>query len=121
MRLSSSRYHSWCRSEAGCDLDDQPSCPRVVPTRLTPDEIENMRNDTKAIKEATKDMVKAIAEVAIINFSDEEFLRSSLDNTELTEKKDQIREKLISAVQILEAQDINMDELNQIYHISNYE
>jgi transposase InsO family protein len=42
-RLSASRYHSWCRAEVGCDLDDQPSCPRVVPTRLTPDEIENMR------------------------------------------------------------------------------
>jgi transposase InsO family protein len=42
-RLSASRYHSWCRSEVGCDLDDQPSCPRVVPTRLTSDEIENMR------------------------------------------------------------------------------
>ncbi|MBJ19007.1 MAG: hypothetical protein CL933_06220 [Deltaproteobacteria bacterium] len=42
-RLSASRYHSWCRAKAGCDLDGQPSCPRVVPTRLTPDEIENMR------------------------------------------------------------------------------
>ncbi len=42
-RLSASRYHSWCRSEVGCDLDDQPSCPRVVPTRLTPNEVENMR------------------------------------------------------------------------------
>ncbi|MCP5059335.1 MAG: hypothetical protein GY937_21740 [bacterium] len=42
-RLSASRYHGWRRAEAGCDLDDQPSCRRVVPTRLTPDEIENMR------------------------------------------------------------------------------
>jgi len=42
-RLSASRYHSWQRVEAGCDLDDQPSCPRVVPTRLTPAEIETMR------------------------------------------------------------------------------
>ena len=39
-RLSSSRYHSWCRAETGCELDDQPSCPRVVPTRLTPKEVE---------------------------------------------------------------------------------
>ncbi len=42
-RLSASRYHSWCHAEAGCDLDDQPSCPRVVPTRLTPDEVAKMR------------------------------------------------------------------------------
>ena len=42
-RLSASRYHGWCRADAGCDLNDQPSCPRVVPTRLTPDEVENMR------------------------------------------------------------------------------
>ena len=42
-RLSASRYHSWNRFEAGCDLDDQPSCPRVIPTRLTPAEIDNMR------------------------------------------------------------------------------
>jgi putative transposase len=42
-RLSSSRYHSWCRAEAGCELDDQTSCPRVVPTRLTPKELEAMR------------------------------------------------------------------------------
>jgi putative transposase len=42
-RLSASRYHSWCRAEVGCDLDDQPSCPRLFPSRLTPDEVENMR------------------------------------------------------------------------------
>ena len=42
-RLSPSRYHGWSRAEAGCDLDDQPSCPRVVPTRLTPNEVEKMR------------------------------------------------------------------------------
>jgi transposase InsO family protein len=42
-RLSASRYHGWCRAEAGCDLDDQTSCPRVVPTRLTPDETDNIR------------------------------------------------------------------------------
>jgi transposase InsO family protein len=42
-RPSASRYYGWCRTEAGCDLDDQPSCPHAVPTRLTPNEIENIR------------------------------------------------------------------------------
>ncbi|MCP4901052.1 MAG: transposase family protein [bacterium] len=42
-RLSSSRYHSWCRAEAGCDLDDQSSCPRAVPTRLTPNEVASIQ------------------------------------------------------------------------------
>ncbi len=42
-RLSSSRYHSWCRTAAGCELDDQSSCPRVAPTRLTPSELEAMQ------------------------------------------------------------------------------
>jgi transposase InsO family protein len=42
-RLSASRYHSWCRAEAGCELDDQSSCPRVVPTRLTPSEVETVQ------------------------------------------------------------------------------
>ncbi|MBW2362441.1 MAG: transposase [Deltaproteobacteria bacterium] len=42
-RLSASRYHGWCRAEAGCELDDQTSCPRIVPTRLTPSEVETVR------------------------------------------------------------------------------
>jgi transposase InsO family protein len=42
-RLSSSRYHSWCRADAGCELDDQSSCPRIVPTRLTPKELETVQ------------------------------------------------------------------------------
>jgi transposase InsO family protein len=42
-RLSASRYYSWCRAEAGCELDDQSSCPRIVPTRLTPGEVETVQ------------------------------------------------------------------------------
>jgi putative transposase len=42
-RLSASRYHSWARAGASCDLDDQTSCPRLVPTRMTPAESESMR------------------------------------------------------------------------------
>ena len=41
--LSPSRYYGWYRAEAGCDLDDQSSCPRIVPTRLTPIEVGSMR------------------------------------------------------------------------------
>ena len=43
LRLSPSRYHNWRRSDAECELDDQPSCPRIVPTRLHPSEVESMR------------------------------------------------------------------------------
>ena len=42
-RLSPSRYHSWCRAEVGCNLDDQSSCPRMVPTRLTLNEVGAMQ------------------------------------------------------------------------------
>ena len=37
--ISTSRYHSWCRAEEGCDLEDQPSCPRTMPSRLSLDEV----------------------------------------------------------------------------------
>jgi len=38
--ISPSRYHSWCRAAEGCDLADQPSCPKVVPARLTSEEVQ---------------------------------------------------------------------------------
>ena len=41
--LSPSRYYAWRQLQDGCELDDQPSCPRVRPTRLTPNEIDRMR------------------------------------------------------------------------------
>jgi hypothetical protein len=43
VRLSASRYYSWRQVETGCDLDDQPSCPRVRPMQLTSQEVESMR------------------------------------------------------------------------------
>jgi putative transposase len=43
-RLSAARYHSWRRDEAGCELEDEPSCPRVIPTRLTPVEVSTMKS-----------------------------------------------------------------------------
>jgi putative transposase len=42
-RLSASRYHSWALAEAGCQLEDQPSCPRLIPSRLTPTEVATMQ------------------------------------------------------------------------------
>ena len=42
--LSTSRYHVWRRKADGCGLDDESSCPRLFPTRLTRDEISTMRD-----------------------------------------------------------------------------
>ncbi len=39
LRLSPSRYRRWRRAEQTCGLDDQVSCPRSTPTRLTADEL----------------------------------------------------------------------------------
>jgi len=40
---SPSRYHAWVRAEQGCDLEDQPSCPRSTSHRLTPEEVGTMK------------------------------------------------------------------------------
>ena len=42
LRLSHSRYHSWKR-EKECAFDDLPSCPRISPQQLTPDEFETIK------------------------------------------------------------------------------
>ncbi len=39
LHLSPSRYYAWVRAQHGCELPDQPSCPRSTPQRLTPDEV----------------------------------------------------------------------------------
>ena len=39
LRLSPSRFHAWRRKDA-CALDDQASCPRTSPHRLTPSEVQ---------------------------------------------------------------------------------
>ena len=49
LRLSPSRFHAWQRLQHACALDDQSSCPRTSPHRLTPREIL-----------AIKDMVTAV-------------------------------------------------------------
>jgi putative transposase len=48
LRLSPSRFHAWRRLQHACALDDQSSCPRASPHRLTPSEVR-----------AIKDMVTA--------------------------------------------------------------
>ena len=42
LRLSSSRFHAWNKSET-CGLSDRSSCPRTTPSRFTIAEIETIR------------------------------------------------------------------------------
>jgi hypothetical protein len=39
LRVSPSRFHAWSRRQRACVLDDQPCCPRMSPSRLTPSEV----------------------------------------------------------------------------------
>ena len=39
LRVSPSRFHAWRRRQQACSLDDQSSCPRTSPSRLTPPEV----------------------------------------------------------------------------------
>ena len=39
LRVSPSRFHAWRRRHQACSLDDQSSCPRTSPSRLTPREV----------------------------------------------------------------------------------
>ena len=43
LRLSPSRFHAWRRQDA-CALDDQASCPRTSPHRLTPAEVQVIKD-----------------------------------------------------------------------------
>src|SRR5262245_59086165 len=38
--MSPSRFHAWRRRQTACALDDQSSCPRTSPHRLTPSEVK---------------------------------------------------------------------------------
>ncbi len=60
--LSTSRYHSWCRAEVKCELDDRPSCPRSQPTRLSAEEVRTMHE--MAISEDYKHL--PIARLALL-------------------------------------------------------
>src|ERR1700730_9544663 len=39
LRVAPSRVHAWRRRQSECALDDQSSCPRTSPYRLTPPEV----------------------------------------------------------------------------------
>jgi transposase InsO family protein len=39
LRMSPSRFHAWRRRQSACALDDQSSCPRTSPYRLTSPEV----------------------------------------------------------------------------------
>ena len=42
LHLSPSRFQAWRRRQTACALDDQSSCPRTSPHRLTPSEVQAM-------------------------------------------------------------------------------
>ena len=44
LRLSPSRFHAWRRRRIACALDDQSSCPRTSPHRLTPSEVRGIED-----------------------------------------------------------------------------
>jgi transposase InsO family protein len=41
--VSPSRFHAWRQRQTVCALDDQSSCPRTSPHRLTPSEVQTIR------------------------------------------------------------------------------
>jgi transposase InsO family protein len=43
--LSTPRYHAWKRRSLSCRLEDEPSCPRSQPTRLTAVEVQAIKAD----------------------------------------------------------------------------
>jgi putative transposase len=43
LRVSPSRFHAWRQRQSVCALDDQSSCPRTSPSRLTPPEVQTIK------------------------------------------------------------------------------
>src|ERR1700730_4469554 len=50
LRLSPSRFHAWRRLHHACALDDQSSCPRTSPHRLTPAEVRAIKDLVTALE-----------------------------------------------------------------------
>src|SRR6202011_5463933 len=44
LRVSPSRFYVWRRQQIACALDDQSSCPRTSPSRLTPPEVRAIKD-----------------------------------------------------------------------------
>jgi len=44
LQVSPSRFQAWRRRQSACALDDQSSCPRTSPSRLTPPEIRVIKD-----------------------------------------------------------------------------
>jgi hypothetical protein len=44
LRVSPSRFHTWRRRQTSCALDDQSSCPRTFPYRLTSPEVRAIKD-----------------------------------------------------------------------------
>jgi putative transposase len=44
LEVSPSRFHAWRRRQHACALDDQSSCPRTAPSRLTPPEVRVIKD-----------------------------------------------------------------------------
>jgi|GEM_PF-4813494 len=80
------------------------------------DKIKEMQFEIAADQEAIKNIAKATAEIAILNYG--QHYGSSWSSTELTMKKDEIRERLSSAINALGIQGIDFNQLDQIYHVS---
>jgi hypothetical protein len=40
LHLSPSRFQTWCRRQTACALEDESSCPRTSPHRLTRPEVQ---------------------------------------------------------------------------------
>src|SRR5215469_12398837 len=43
LRVSPGRFHAWSRRRRACVLEDRSSCPRMSPSRLTPSEVQAIK------------------------------------------------------------------------------
>jgi hypothetical protein len=69
LRVSPSRFHAWRRRQRACALDDQASCPRTSPSRLTPIEvraIEDMVARSPECRAISTDIVNFPARVLVV-------------------------------------------------------